>query len=61
MMTISDIFDALVARDRPYKKALPLERALSILEAEAKGGKLDTTLCRYGSRRGRGRISGRTK
>lgn len=44
MMTIADIFDALVARDRPYKKALPLEQALSILEAEAKLGKLDTTL-----------------
>jgi HD-GYP domain-containing protein (c-di-GMP phosphodiesterase class II) len=44
MMTISDIFDALVARDRPYKKALPLERALSILEMEAQAGKLDTTL-----------------
>jgi len=44
MMTVSDIFDALVARDRPYKKAIPLERALNILEIEAKGGKLDTTL-----------------
>jgi len=44
MMTIADIYDALVARDRPYKKALPLEHALSILEAEAKAGKLDTTL-----------------
>lgn len=44
MMTISDIFDALVARDRPYKKAVPLERALNILEIEAKAGKLDTTL-----------------
>ena len=44
MMTIADIFDALVARDRPYKKALPLERALGILEMEAQAGKLDTTL-----------------
>ena len=44
MMTIADIYDALVARDRPYKKALPLERALSILEAEAKAGKLDVSL-----------------
>jgi len=44
MMTIADIYDALVARDRPYKKALPLERALSILEAEAKAGKLDASL-----------------
>jgi HD-GYP domain-containing protein (c-di-GMP phosphodiesterase class II) len=44
MMTIADIYDALVARDRPYKKALPLERALSILEAEAQAGKLDASL-----------------
>lgn len=44
MMTIADIFDALVARDRPYKKAVPLARALSILEDEARAGKLDTAL-----------------
>lgn len=41
IMTICDIFDALVANDRPYKPALPLERALSILEMEAKAGKID--------------------
>jgi HD-GYP domain-containing protein (c-di-GMP phosphodiesterase class II) len=44
MMTIADIYDALVARDRPYKKALPLEHALSILETEAQAGKLDASL-----------------
>lgn len=44
MMTIADIFDALVARDRPYKKALPVEHALDILQAEAQAGKLDPTL-----------------
>ena len=44
MMTIADIYDALVARDRPYKKALSLEGALSILEAEAKAGQLDASL-----------------
>ncbi len=42
MMTISDIFDALVAWDRPYKKAVPVERALDILREEAGSGKLDT-------------------
>jgi HD-GYP domain-containing protein (c-di-GMP phosphodiesterase class II) len=41
MMTISDIFDALVAWDRPYKKSVPIEKALWILEDEAKSGKLD--------------------
>jgi HD-GYP domain-containing protein (c-di-GMP phosphodiesterase class II) len=41
MMAISDIFDALVAWDRPYKKAVPVERALNILRDEAGMGKLD--------------------
>jgi len=44
MMTISDIFDALVAWDRPYKKSVPVERALDILRDEARGGKLDLQL-----------------
>lgn len=46
MMTISDIYDALTAGDRPYKRALPAERALDILGAEAKAGKIDTGLFR---------------
>jgi HD-GYP domain-containing protein (c-di-GMP phosphodiesterase class II) len=41
IMAITDIFDALVAMDRPYKKAVPFEKALDILNAEAKDGKLD--------------------
>jgi HD-GYP domain-containing protein (c-di-GMP phosphodiesterase class II) len=44
MMTIADIFDALTASDRPYKKAVPVERALGIVEAEVKAGKLDAAL-----------------
>jgi len=44
MMTISDIFDALVAWDRPYKKSVPVERALDILRDEARCGKLDLQL-----------------
>ncbi len=44
MMTISDIYDALTAWDRPYKKAVPTERALTILEYEVKEGKLDPHL-----------------
>ena len=36
MMTISDIYDALTAIDRPYKKSVPVERALDILVDEAK-------------------------
>jgi HD-GYP domain-containing protein (c-di-GMP phosphodiesterase class II) len=45
MMTISDVFDALTAGDRPYKKALSVERALDILTKEfAQRGKIDATL-----------------
>ena len=44
MMTIADIFDALTAADRPYKPAVPAERALEILDSEAKEGMLDQDL-----------------
>jgi HD-GYP domain-containing protein (c-di-GMP phosphodiesterase class II) len=44
MMTISDIFDALSAADRPYKKAVPVEKALDILGMEVKRGQLDPVL-----------------
>ena len=44
MMTISDIFDALTATDRPYKRAVPAPRALDILTMEAKDGMLDADL-----------------
>ena len=44
MMTISDIYDALTATDRPYKRAVPAERALDILRDEAKEGALDAAL-----------------
>jgi HD-GYP domain-containing protein (c-di-GMP phosphodiesterase class II) len=44
MMTIADIYDALTASDRPYKKALPPERALDILGDEARRGQVDQDL-----------------
>lgn len=44
MMAIADIYDALVAADRPYKKALSIEGALSILQEEADRNKLDPDL-----------------
>ena len=44
MMTVSDIFDALTASDRPYKKALPAQRAIEILDMEAKAGMLDRSV-----------------
>ena len=44
MMTISDIYDALTAQDRPYKRAVPRDVALDILEDEAGDSKLDRDL-----------------
>ncbi|PKL75899.1 MAG: hypothetical protein CVV27_13035, partial [Candidatus Melainabacteria bacterium HGW-Melainabacteria-1] len=44
MMTIADIYDALTASDRPYKKALPTQKALDILGFEVKDGMLDANL-----------------
>ncbi len=44
MMTISDIFDALSASDRPYKRAVTLERALEILGFAVKDGEIDPSL-----------------
>jgi HD-GYP domain-containing protein (c-di-GMP phosphodiesterase class II) len=46
MMAIADIFDALTASDRPYKKAVPLDKAFAILESEVKTGKCDPELYR---------------
>ncbi len=44
MMTISDIFDALSATDRPYKRAVPVDRALQILEYSVKDSEIDAEL-----------------
>ena len=44
IMTIADIFDALTAADRPYKKSLSPHRALDIMGEEVNAGKLDETL-----------------
>jgi HD-GYP domain-containing protein (c-di-GMP phosphodiesterase class II) len=44
MMTIADIYDALTATDRPYKRAVTAERALDILGFEAKDGHIDRDL-----------------
>jgi HD-GYP domain-containing protein (c-di-GMP phosphodiesterase class II) len=46
MMTICDIFDALTASDRPYKRAVPVERALSVLEECVQANEIDAELFR---------------
>ncbi|HBP23000.1 MAG TPA: phosphohydrolase [Planctomycetes bacterium] len=44
IMTVADIFDALTAWDRPYKKAVPLEKALAILDAEVNANHIEPQL-----------------
>jgi HD-GYP domain-containing protein (c-di-GMP phosphodiesterase class II) len=46
IMTICDIFDALSASDRPYKKAVASERALDILQMSVRDQELDPELYR---------------
>jgi HD-GYP domain-containing protein (c-di-GMP phosphodiesterase class II) len=46
IMAVADIFDALTASDRPYKKAVSLERALQILDFEVKDRHIDAELVR---------------
>jgi response regulator RpfG family c-di-GMP phosphodiesterase len=42
LMAICDVYDALVAADRPYKAAVTLPKSLEILEDEARAGLLDS-------------------
>ncbi len=44
MMTIADIYDALTAKDRPYKPAVPTTKAIEILEEDAGKGRIDREL-----------------
>lgn len=41
VLTILDIFDALTAKDRPYKAPMSTEQAFSILDSMARDGQLD--------------------
>jgi HD-GYP domain-containing protein (c-di-GMP phosphodiesterase class II) len=44
MLTIVDIFDAITASDRPYKKAFSPQEAVGILRTEAAAGAIDPDL-----------------
>jgi HD-GYP domain-containing protein (c-di-GMP phosphodiesterase class II) len=46
IMMICDIFDALCAADRPYKKAIPVADALVILQKSANRNEIDEELLR---------------
>ena len=46
IMAVADIYDALVT-DRPYRKAMPMEKAVQILKEEADDNKLDADVVRH--------------
>ncbi len=46
ILEVADIYDALTARDRPYKPAIPHEKARSIVEDMVAKGELDRELVR---------------
>ncbi|MCD8553059.1 HD family phosphohydrolase [Seleniivibrio sp.] len=47
IMAIADIYDALTAQDRPYKKAMPVEKACAILLEEAERNVLDIDIVKF--------------
>jgi HD-GYP domain-containing protein (c-di-GMP phosphodiesterase class II) len=46
ILAIVDIFEALTAKDRPYKPAIPIDKALKILDDEEAKGGIDSRLYR---------------
>ena len=44
LLTILDIFEALTAKDRPYKPPIPLEKAWNILDSMVREGALDSEI-----------------
>lgn len=44
MITIFDIYEALTAKDRPYKKSINSQNAFAILKEMARDGKLDSEI-----------------
>lgn len=47
ILTIMDIYDSLIADDRPYKKPKSIKVAFEILDEEAEQGKIDKQLLEY--------------
>ena len=60
MMTISDIYDALTAQDRPYKRAVPVTTALDILDERGTEGQARPRPARRVRRQARLRRDGAT-
>jgi len=47
IMAVADIFDALTAQDRPYKKAMPVAKACAIIQEEADRNVLDSKIVEF--------------
>ena len=47
ILTVVDIYDALVATDRPYKQPISRDGAIQILKDMAKRGKVDLQLVEW--------------
>lgn len=47
ILAIIDVYDAVVAQDRPYKPAMPPEKAITILRDEAEAGHLDGNIVEF--------------
>ncbi len=47
IIALTDFFEALIAKDRPYKKPIPIEKALEIMDAAAKDNHIDRTLFEF--------------
>ncbi|MBN1130118.1 MAG: GAF domain-containing protein [Chitinispirillaceae bacterium] len=47
ILAVIDIYEALVAQDRPYKPRMAPEKAMAILEKEVEAGRLDGKVVRY--------------
>ncbi len=47
ILAVVDIYDAIVAHDRPYKPAMPHEKAIAILREEAEAGRLDSDIVEF--------------
>lgn len=47
LLVIIDVFEALTARDRPYKKPMPAEKALGILYRMAENGEIDMEILKW--------------
>ena len=47
ILAVSDICDALLATDRPYKKPMPKEKAFEIMRSMAESGNIERRLVDY--------------